>query len=235
MGDLAWGGLFQDIHKIINTDIPLSGVEGHDDGSFEPPGVLSLFREVGNEGLRVEGLGISINEHDIRPEELFGVDGANNSDLLRIQKNERSGRINSHTLDKVFYQELAEILLDPLVNYPNALVQGDGLFVNPVSRDGVIDVDNRGDLAKAGDLVTPQTTGIAPAIVPLVMLEGHLLGRIRDSLGLVQDFQRIKGVFLDLVELFLGQLSGLIQDMWGDPHLSDVVEECPDAHRALPG
>jgi hypothetical protein len=70
-----------------------------------------------------------------------------------------------------------------------------------------IDVDNRDDLAKTANFLTPETVRIAPAVVPLVMLEGYMLGGLGNSFGFFEKFQSIKRVFFDLAEFFLPQLS----------------------------
>ena len=101
------------------------------------------------------------------------------------------------------------------------------LLVRALVDQCVEDVGDSDDPAMQRDVLTRQPVRIAAAVPRLVMAARDLLGTLEDrEIAAAQDLGAHARVRLHQVELFVGQVRVLQQDLVGDPDLADVVQRC---------
>src|ERR671919_2297175 len=98
--------------------------------------------------------------------------------------------------------------------------------IGPVARHGVEGICDREDPRRQGDVVASKPVGIPRAVEPLVMVTDQLDGRGEEG-HWGDDLRADHGVRSHDVPLGDAERPRLAQDVLGDAHLPDVVEEEP--------
>ena len=105
-------------------------------------------------------------------------------------------------------------------------------LVGSVGRDCVIDVADGTHLGKQGDLVGFQPFRVAAAVDLFVVVQADIERDFRHVGALQQGSVAVFGVFLDLGELLVGQLSRLVEDGVRHHCLAQVVQQAGQAGQA---
>ena len=106
---------------------------------------------------------------------------------------------------------------------------GEGILIAPLGGQGVVHVRQGHNLGGNGNLVSQEPVGIAPAVPALVMPAADVVGHLHQRVVLVdgevfQHFRPGHGVGLHDGEFLVGEAAGLVEDLFVDGDLSNVVQ-----------
>ena len=149
-----------------------------------------------------------------------------------FQAHQGARGVDAHRFDEGLEHRLVEMALAPLGHLADRLGRIPAVLVGAVRGDGVIHIANRAHLGKQADLVALEAMGITTAIDLFVVMQAHIEDHGADLLAIHQDLAAGQRMAAHGVEFAVGELAGLIQDVIGDHHLADVVQQAGHARLA---
>ena len=149
-----------------------------------------------------------------------------------FQAHQGARGVDAHRFDEGLEHRLVEMALAPLGHLADRLGRVPAVLVGAVRGDGVIHVADRAHLGKQADLVALEAMGITTAIDLFVVMQAHVEDHGADLLAVHQDLAAGQRMAAHGVEFAVGELAGLIQDVIGDHHLADVVQQAGHARLA---
>ena len=133
-----------------------------------------------------------------------------------------------HSLEAVEQQRVERAALAVEDHLQGSLV-GEGLLVAAIARERVVNIRERDDLCRNGDLVALEPVGIAAAVPALMMPAADLVRGAHERVVLRERHIVEQPVALDRMglhdlELLARELAGLVEDLGGGVDLADVVQ-----------
>ena len=132
-----------------------------------------------------------------------------------------------------FDDDGVEVFAGTLLYDGDGFVEGHRGFVDALGNEGIENVGDGHDAGGKRDLLAFEAFGVAFAVPFLVVVVGHVLGLAEvvflEGVALdglfdsAYDLGAFRGVGLHYLELFGGELAGLVEDRVGDLDLADVV------------
>ncbi len=129
---------------------------------------------------------------------------------------------------ETFQQQRVEHAAFVVVDHFERLFVGERLLVTALAGEGVVNVRDRDYLGRDGDLVSLESVGVAVSVPAFMMPAANLVGVLHQRFVLadrdgVEHLGAVDGVPLHDVELFGGELAGLVQNGTRDGDFPDVV------------
>ena len=165
---------------------------------------------------------------DLRQQAARAVFRHHHPDLAGGQFHQRTGRIDSHRLDKGLHQFGLELDVPCPVDDPDRLRGRYRRGIAPMAGECVVGVHDGRNTGHGRNILPAKPLRITRSIVALVMVGHHVQHVLVDHAAVPQQFDPVLHVFAHLGQFAIGQGPGRLQQLGVHAEFADIHQHAAD-------